>query len=174
MNIHMGFVSGAKRERGIIVALFLSTYTNKIDKKGRVSVPAQFRSVLVGQNFPGIIAYPSFVYDCIEACGMDRIEKLSESIDSLDPYSEERDAFATSILGGCVQLSFDGDGRVVLPENLIATAGLSDKAVFVGKGQTFEIWSPEIFEEYSSKAREFAKQKRGALQLNRRDLSGGA
>ena len=153
------------------MALFLSTYKNKVDKKGRVSVPASFRSVLAGENFGGIIAYPSFVYDCIEASGINRIERLSESIDNLDPYSEERDAFATSILGGCVQLSFDGDGRVVLPENLIEVAGLKDQAVFVGKGQTFEIWSPEMFDEYSQKAREFAKANRGALQASR---NGGA
>ena len=151
-------------ERGE-VSLFLSTYTNKIDKKGRVSIPAQFRSTLSVQQFSGIIAYSSFVYDCIEACGMDRIEKISESIDSLDPYSEERDAFAASILGGCVQLSFDGEGRVHLPESLMVLANLTDQAVFVGKGQTFEIWQPAAFEEYSSKARTLAKEHRAALHL---------
>ena len=149
------------------MALFLSTYVNRVDKKGRVSVPAPFRAVLANQHFNGIIAYPSFVYDCIEASGMDRIERLSESIDQLDPYSEERDAFAASILGGCVQLSFDAEGRVLLPELLIETAQLKDQATFVGKGQTFEIWSPAMFEAYSSKARELAKTHRGALSLSR-------
>lgn len=148
------------------MSLFLSTYTNKIDKKGRVSVPAPFRAVLSGQHFPGIVAYPSFVYDCIEACGMSRMERLSESIDNLDPFSEERDAFAASILGGSIQLSFDSEGRVGLPEQLIEFAHLKDFAVFVGKGQTFEIWEAENFKEYSAKARELAKQHRAALQLN--------
>lgn len=147
------------------MALFLSTYVNKIDKKGRVSVPALFRSALANQNFNGIVAYPSFLYECIEACGMDRIEKLSESIDDLDPFSEERDAFATSILGGSIQLSFDGDGRVLLPEQLITVAKLEDKATFVGKGKTFEIWNPGIFEAYAQNARKLAKEKRGALSL---------
>jgi MraZ protein len=108
------------------------------------------------------------VYDCIEASGIDRIEKLSESIDSLDPFSEERDAFATSILGGCQQMSFDADGRVLLPESLIEAAELTEKAVFVGKGQTFEIWTPEKFEDYATAAREMAKAKRGALSLQSR------
>ena len=96
---------------------------------------------------------------------MDRIEKLSESIDDLDPFSEERDAFATSILGGSIQLSFDGDGRVLLPEQLITVAKLEDKATFVGKGKTFEIWNPGIFEAYAQNARKLAKEKRGALSL---------
>lgn len=98
---------------------------------------------------------------------MERIEKLSQSIDTLDPFSEERDAFATSILGGCVQLSFDSDGRVNLPAELIEQADLSEKAVFVGKGQTFEIWKPETFEEYAKKARQIAKDKRASLSLAR-------
>ena len=108
------------------MALFLSTYINKVDKKGRVSVPASFRAVLAHQHFGGIVAYASFINECVEACGLDRIERISESIDSLDPYSEERDAFATTILGGSVQLSFDGEGRVLLPESLIDVSGISD------------------------------------------------
>lgn len=162
-NIILMFFIKAGRS---FVTLFLSTYINKIDKKSRISIPAQFRAVLSGQEFSGIIAYPSFVYDCIEACGIDRIEKLSDSIDNLDPYSEERDAFATSILGGCVQLSFDGEGRVHIPDALINLADLKDQAVFVGKGQTFEIWEPTKFEEYSTSARALAKQHRAALHMH--------
>lgn len=145
--------------------LFLSTYTNKIDKKGRISVPASFRASLNQQSFPGIIAYSSFVNPCIEACGINRIEILNNTIDSLDPYSEARDAFATTILGGCVQLPFDGEGRIILPEDLISFAQLEEQACFVGKGATFEIWHPKAFEEYAAKARELAKKDRHTLQF---------
>jgi MraZ protein len=148
------------------MTLFLSTYVNKIDQKGRVSVPANFRSTLANQEYKGIIAYASFVNGCIEACGMDRIKRLSDSIDNLDPYSDERDAFATTILGGSVQLPFDKEGRVMLTEELIKQAGIEDKAVFVGKGATFEIWNPDIFDEYASKARDLAKKQRANLRLN--------
>ncbi len=148
------------------MALFLSTYVNKIDKKGRVSVPAQFRAVLANENFPGIIAYASFVNPCVEACGIQRIERMAESIDSLDPFSDQRDAFATSILGGSVQLPFDSEGRVVIPEDLMKESGLVEQAVFVGKGATFEIWSPKTFEQYAEKARNLAKQERGLLRLS--------
>lgn len=96
---------------------------------------------------------------------MARIEKLSESIDNLDPYSEQRDAFAASILGGCVQLQFDGEGRVMLPEALVEVSGIKDQAAFIGKGQTFEIWDPKKFEIYSKKARELAKTHRASLSL---------
>lgn len=148
------------------MGLFLSTYINKVDKKGRVSVPASFRAVLADQAFQGIIAYASFVNDCIEACGMERIEQLSRSIDRLDPYSDERDAFAMTILGGSIQLPFDGEGRVMLPPALQEEAGIRDKMVFVGKGATFEMWQPEKFEHYADKARQLAKERRAHLRLS--------
>lgn len=149
------------------MALFLSTFSNKIDSKGRVSVPAQFRLSLTNENFSGIVVYESFVNECIEGCDMDRIKRLSDSIDNLDPFSDERDAFATTILGGAVQLSFDTDGRVILPESLLKKSAIKDRVVFVGKGPTFEIWQPEKFENYAAKAKESAKEKRSLLQLKK-------
>ena len=145
------------------MALFLSSFEKQIDKKGRVSVPPAFRAVLQNQNFNGVIMYHSFVHDCIEACGMDRIEALYAQMESLDPFSEEHDAFATAILGGSVQLPFDGEGRIVIPEQLLADAGVNGKAVFVGKGKTFEIWAPEAHAAHASTARDLAKRQR--LQL---------
>ncbi len=148
------------------MALFLSTFVNKIDKKGRVSVPASFRAVLAKEPIAStLIAYPSFVHPCIEASGMQRMERLSEAIDAMDPFSEERDAFAASILGGAVQLSIDGDGRIGLPDSLLQEVEFEDQAVFVGKGQTFEIWTPGAFEDYAKTSRTLAKEKRGALSL---------
>lgn len=150
------------------MALFLSTYTNKVDKKGRVSVPAPFRAVLSGQNFSGIVAYPSFVNPCIEACGMDRLEALYSHIDTLEPFSEEREAFATSILGGSEQLPFDSDGRVKLPDSLIELGGITEQALFVGKGETFEIWEPKAFRTYATRMREIAQNRRQLLGARNR------
>ena len=149
------------------MALFLSTFTNKIDAKGRVSVPVQFRASLVNESFSGVIVYESFVNECIEGCDLERIQKLSESIDNLDPFSEERDVFATAVLGGSMQLTIDGDGRVILPEALLSKAKIKDTAVFLGKGSTFEIWQPKKFEEYMAKAKKEAKEKRNFLHLNK-------
>lgn len=95
---------------------------------------------------------------------MSRIEKLSERIDALDPFSEEHDAFAAAILGGSVQLSFDGEGRVMLPESLLADAGISEDVVFVGKGKTFEIWKPEDYAKHAEAARRMALEKRQYLR----------
>lgn len=94
---------------------------------------------------------------------MSRIEKMYARIESLDPFSEERDAFATAILGGSVQLPFDGEGRVVLPESLLEQAGIKGQGIFVGKGETFEVWEPTAFRAHEAAARELAKARRMAL-----------
>ena len=144
--------------------MFLSKYTNNIDKKGRVSVPVSYRLVLNGQLFNGIIAYPSFRNKCIEACSISRLEELAKAIQNLDPYSEERDAFETIILGEAVQLPFDNEGRVVLPQSLLKHADMSDQACFVGKGLILEIWQPQNFEIYLSSARQIAQDNRLTLK----------
>lgn len=153
--------------------LFLSTYINKIDSKGRVSVPSSFRALLTAHDFAGVIAYESISNQCVESCSFERMLHLSNSIDDLDPYSDERDAFATIILGGSAKLPFDSEGRIIIPENLIAFAKLADKACFVGKGQTFEIWHPESFAEHYEKAKSMAQEKRQLLRLTKRESSGG-
>lgn len=146
------------------MALFLSTFENKIDKKGRVSVPAQFRAA-IPQDSLGIIVYESQINDCVEGCDIARIRQISDSIDNLDPFSETRDVMATTVLGSAIQLSLDSDGRVVLPENLIKKAGLKEKAIFIGKGPTFEIWEPKRFAVYLDKAKKLAKGELKTLKL---------
>jgi MraZ protein len=146
------------------VPLFLSTFTKKIDKKGRVSVPSSFRAVLEKETFNGIIVYPSFINHCIEACAMSRLEQISERIETLDPFSEEHDAFAGTILGGSIQLSFDGEGRVNLPPELVNNVGVDEEAVFVGKGKTFEIWQPAAFAVHAEASRKLALSKRDMLR----------
>ena len=99
--------------------MFLSTHENKLDKKGRVSVPASFRSYLSNLGYNGVICYPSFNNQTIEAWPQDRIEKISNSIESLNPFEEKRDFFATSILSESTSLQFDTEGRVLLPINVL-------------------------------------------------------
>ena len=142
--------------------IFLSKYLNNIDKKTRVSVPSNYRLVLGGQ--PGIIIYPSIKHKCLEACSVQRLEELSRIIQTLDPYSEERDAFETTILAESVHLAFDSEGRVTLPKALSDYAALDDKAYFIGKGLVFEIWNPTNFENYLSKATDIAKANRHLLK----------
>ena len=143
--------------------MFLSSYENKIDKKGRVSVPATFRSYLSSAGYNGFISYPSFNHSALEACSQDRIEKLSNTIDSLNPFEEKRDFFATSILSESENLQFDTEGRVSLSDRLLEHAKINTNILFVGLGKTFQIWEPQNFEKFKIVARKKAFQNRSNL-----------
>ncbi len=144
--------------------MFLSTFENKLDKKGRVSVPASFRSYLSNLGYNGVICYPSFNNPSIEACSQDRIEKISSTIDSLNPFEEKRDFFATSILSESVYLQFDTEGRISISINLLKHANIKNSMLFVGQGQTFQIWEPAIFEKFKVQARKKANLNRASLK----------
>ena len=114
--------------------MFLSNYENKIDKKGRVSVPATFRSHLNSLGYNGFISYPSFNHAALESCSQDRIEILSNTIDSLNPFEEKRDYFATSVLSESENLQFDTEGRVSISEKLLNHANIKNQVLCVGLG----------------------------------------
>ncbi len=144
--------------------MFLSTYENKLDKKGRVSVPASFRSYLSNLGYNGVICYPSFNNQSIEAWPQDRVEKISNSIDTLNPFEEKRDFFATSILAESINLQFDSEGRISLTSKLLKHAKIKNSMVFVGQGKTFQIWETTIFEKFKSTARKKANLNRAGLK----------
>jgi len=153
--------------------MFLSTYENNLDKKWRVSVPASFRSYLSSMGYNGVICYPSFNNPSIEGCSQNRIEKLSDSIDSLNPFEEKRDIFATSVLSESVNLQFDGEGRISLSKKLLSHAKIKESMLFVGQGKTFQIWEPKLFEKFKVQARKKANLNRASFkwesQLNKEE-----
>ena len=144
--------------------MFLSTYENKLDKKGRVSVPAAFRSYLSNIGYNGVICYPSFNHHCIEAWPQDRIEKISNAIDSLNPFEEKKDYFATSILSESSNLQFDSEGRIILNSKLIKHAKIKNSILFVGQGKTFQIWEPTYFEKFRVTAKRKSNINRASLK----------
>ncbi len=145
------------------MALFLSKFVNKVDKKGRVSVPATFRAVLAGQSFAGIVARPSFLAPAIDGCGMDFLEDLGRTIGQFNPFSDERAGFANAIFAASQPLPWDGEGRVMLSEALMAHANISERAMFVGLGDAFQIWNAAAYTEVEAEALALARKERGAL-----------
>ena len=117
------------------MGLFLSTYVNKIDGKGRVSVPATFRAALAANPFQGIVVFRSRSHQALEGFGMDDMTEIAQRLDHFDLFSDTQDDLASMIFAEARQLPFDGDGRIVLPEDLRGFCGMSDKAAFVGMGR---------------------------------------
>lgn len=133
--------------------LFMDTVVNKVDSKGRVSLPADYRSIVNELNSE-IVCYRSLTSACIEGCLEDLMEKLATDIEtSLDFFSQTQDDLTNLIFGDAKRFSFDSTGRINLSEKLLKHAGIEDTAVFVGKGRKFQIWSPENWEIEESRIR---------------------
>ncbi len=147
------------------MALFLSTYLNKLDKKGRISVPASYRSVLSQEGYSGFVAFRSYKSPAIECYSFARMEQMSKSVDQLDIFSEAQDDFSAAIFADAEQIPFDGDGRIILPKDLITFAEIEDTAAFVGRGATFQIWRPEHFETHQETARARIQERQATLKL---------
>jgi len=147
--------------------MFLSTYENKLDKKGRVTVPASFRSYLSNLGYNGVICYPSFNNNCIEVWPQDRIEKILNAIDTLNPFEEKKDYFATSILSESINLQFDSEGRIIITTKLLKHAKIKNSILFVGQGKTFQIWEPTNYEKFKVIAKKKSNIYRASLKWER-------
>jgi len=146
------------RALGEEVELFFSTFVNKVDRKGRVSVPATFRAAVADQSFPGIVVFPSFKYEALDASGIKRMEEMSSRMDMLEEFSEEHENLG-GLFASSQTLPFDTEGRIVLPENLAGYAHITESAAFVGLGKSFQIWEPGRFADHQAMLRERARRQ---------------
>ena len=141
---------------------FVSHYTLRLDSKGRVSIPAPFRSVLSRDGFDGLYCYPALDRPAIDAGGNALMGEIESLIARFAPFSEQREQFATALYGTSETLRVDGEGRVVLTEALKAHAEIADSVAFVGLGHKFQIWEPGRFRtelaEATDKVRELRRQ----------------
>ena len=134
--------------------LFLSQYINKIDKKGRVSLPSAFRNVLPIENKNELILFKSLKFSAIDGCNYERINKIAERIDKLDILSDDQDDFSTSIFSEIVPTNLDKEGRFLIPELLKEYSNIADEVTFIGQGHYFQIWEPKAALKRQEKSRE--------------------
>jgi MraZ protein len=146
------------------LGLFLSTTINKIDKKGRVSVPASFRAAMAQEEFQGVVLFQSYTQNAIEGVAMSSMEAMSDRMDDqFALFSDDHDELATVLFGESIQLAFDGDGRITLPKTLMDAVDVSGQLAFVGLGKKFQIWNPVDLEKRKERARRAVSDKKMTL-----------
>ena len=147
------------------MSLFLSSYENRLDNKGRISVPASFRAAVAGDNFAGVVLYRSFTNNCIEGLSMSRMAALASATDKMGVFDGTLDDMTAMLFADARPLSFDVTGRIVIPSDLLAHAGITDTAVFVGRGNSFQIWNPAAFKEMQDGALSRLRQNRPDFKI---------
>ena len=116
---------------------FVSTHLQRLDTKGRVSVPAPFRAALLRDGFEGLYCYPALDRPALDAGGNGLLAEIEALIARFPPYSEQREQFSLALYGTSQTLKLDGEGRIVLTDALKAHAGIGSAVTFVGLGHTF-------------------------------------
>ena len=142
---------------------FLGTHLNRIDAKGRVSIPAPFRAALRAMSDEGtapLILRQSHAHPCVEGWPARVFEALATPLDRLDVFGEDHEDLAQVLYSDAYPVESDKEGRIVLPDPLVQHAGLSDTIVFMGLGRTFQIWEPAAAERRRAEARERARARR--------------
>lgn len=151
------------------VFLFMDTVINKVDAKGRVSLPSDYRAI-VKELSTEIVCYRSLSAPCIEGCLEETLDKLANVIeDATDFFSETQDNLTNLIFGDARRFTFDSTGRIMLSEKLLKHAGITDTAVFVGKGRKFQIWNPQNWAKEEARIRAEVMKNRPVLKTNKDD-----
>lgn len=137
---------------------FVSNTVNKVDKKGRVSIPASFRPKLGATS--KIFALLSVDSPCVDAGNEELLAHREEHLATLNPFSEEYEYCSFVLHGESSELKIDAEGRIVVTDLIREHTGIDTEAVFVGRGNFFQIWEPGRFQEYRNWAREKYSQMR--------------
>ena len=163
-RLTLGHAPRITQEAGM--SLFLSSYENRLDTKGRISVPASFRASVANEKFAGVVLFRSFTNNCIEGFSMSRMEQMASATDQMGIFDSELDDLSAMLFADARQLAFDVTGRIVIPSDLLAHAGITDRAVFVGRGNSFQIWNPDAFRAVQEQALNNLRTARPNLKIS--------
>jgi len=143
---------------------FLSSALNRIDAKGRVSVPAHFRAVVSRRGYSELYAIRQLDVPALDVGGPDLLDAFEERIAQEDPLLQTADDLAYFYYGDGAFLKLDQDGRITVNDFIREHTGITTDVAFVGKGKVFQIWEPERFRAYGAEVRARLLQRRRDAQ----------
>lgn len=153
---------------------FLSSSVNRIDAKGRVSVPAPFRAVVQKRGYCELYALRGLDMPAMDVGGLDLLDRYEQRIAQEDPFQRTADDMSFFCHGDGTFLKLDQDGRIVMTDFIREHTGITQEAAFVGRGQFFQIWEPGRLAEHGAKVRErLLKLRQAAAGASARPSTGG-
>ena len=144
---------------------FVSNFTNRLDAKGRVSIPASFRGVLAKDGYEGLYVHQALDLAALDAGGNALRHTIDDILARFSPFSDEWELLSTALNGTSEVLKIDPEGRIMLSEALKTYAGIGDSVTFVGHGHKFQIWEPQRFQAHLEAARSRLRDVKRTLSL---------
>ncbi|MHB2264309.1 division/cell wall cluster transcriptional repressor MraZ [Aliihoeflea sp. PC F10.4] len=132
---------------------FLSSAMNRIDAKGRVSVPAHFRSVVQKRGYSDLYALRALDVPALDVGGPDLLDRYEERIALEDPFLQTADDMSFFCHGDGAFLKLDQDGRITVTDFLREHTGIQTEVAFVGRGTFFQMWEPSRLKAHGEAVR---------------------
>ena len=145
---------------------FTGSSTHKVDAKGRVSLPADFRKALEGVGSSHVVILPQMNHsDAHIGLSQTGFEKVVEKFEAMELDHADSEALALRIVTNARQIPVDEAGRMVLSKDLREQIGIGDEARFVGRGSSFQIWQPAKRAAYEAGAQERSQELASSIRL---------
>ncbi len=127
--------------------MFIGEYNHNLDDKGRLAIPAKFRNILK----KGAVVTKG-LDNCLFLYSKEQFEKIAQKFAALPISQAKARAFSRHMLAGAMDVDFDNQGRITLPEYLRKFSGLKKSTIIAGLYSHLEIWDAEAWETYKSTA----------------------
>ena len=129
------------------------THENRLDAKGRVSVPAAFRKAWAGVPDMSLVLRPSYLANCVEGWPLPNYERFTARAEAYREGDLDGEAYASMAFSEAEEIDLDAQGRIMLPGRLIELAGIRETVCFLGRGSHFHIWAPEAAQAFLAEGR---------------------
>jgi len=132
---------------------FLSSAVNKIDAKGRVSVPGPFRALAAKRGYHDLYALRALEEPALDVGGMDLLDRYERELDQANPFLRNTNDMSAYVHGEGTFLKLDGDGRITMSDFIREHTGITAEVGFLGRGQFFQIWEPARMRQHLAEVR---------------------
>lgn len=113
-----------------------------VDDKGRLAIPAAHRDAVAACGNRLVITYSPFE-DCLYLYPQDVWEKVRDQVNALPGSLSGHRVLQRKLVGSAAPVELDGNGRISIPSSHRSTVGIEKKAVLLGIGDKFELWSEQ-------------------------------
>lgn len=129
---------------------FTGSATHRVDAKGRVSLPAEFRKVLEAVGSSHVVILPRMNHpDAHTALSEMGYQNLLDQVEDMELSHEERQAMGLRFISDARQIPVDDAGRIVLSKDLRELIGVSGEVRFVGDASSFQLWEPGRYDAFA-------------------------
>lgn len=124
----------------------IGTYECKSDAKGRLALAAPLRKQLAPVLQEGFILKRSVFQECLELYPIKEWNSLSQKINKLNRFKKKNNDFIRLFFAGVKQVEADGNGRILIPKDLLTYAGIGKEVVLSSAVNIIEIWDKDKYE----------------------------